>query len=111
MRRSLTAAAGPAEAARASAEGRRVEAMVAADADADADEGETDATATMVLESALLAAAAEAAVLAGKAALLSIIAGSIGIAQGPSRCPQVSQASASCENASELFSKKQIDRS
>lgn len=73
MSRSLTVAAGPAEATRASTEGRSVEAMVAADADA---EGEIDATETMVLESALLAAAAEAeaAELAG-AAMPSIIVG------------------------------------
>ena len=72
-RRSLTAAAGPAEATRASTEGRSEEATVAADAAPPEDDDETDATETIVLESALLAAAAEAVELAN-AAVLSTIA-------------------------------------
>ena len=81
-RRSLTAAAGPAEATRASTEGRSVEAMVAADAaDAADDAEEADATETIVLESALLAAAADSCVDAdelAKALSSSIICGDRG---------------------------------
>lgn len=62
-------AAGPAEATRASTEGRSVEAIVDAEFDVD----ETDATDTMVLDRALLAAAAEELEFANGGALLSIM--------------------------------------